>query len=408
MKRLAQIAAVVIATVIAALAVWQMREAVQLLLVALAAAAGVEPWARRLQARGMRRSTSAGLAYAAGLALVLLGLMFFGGLASAEVVEVVDRAPRWYDQGRAWLAAQEGWGASVGGALPSADRLTSSLAGDGGGDILGLAAGVVAQALTLLTLAISAATLGFYWLLERPSIERLWLSLLPLDARTTARGVWQQVYEEIGLYVRGEGVIVGLSALALLSVLTLLGVPGAGVLALLGGLAQVVPLLGMPLAIVPAVAVALTQGPVTGGLALAGTLYALGVTHGLVGRRMFKSGVTVNPVLVMFFIILLADLGGLWLILLAPPLAAAVQATARVLTSDQRAASDGAQPIAALRDRLGQLEGQLSERAASDPRLADLLGRARRLVDETAAVLPEPATDSPFPPDPMPARATRA
>lgn len=392
MKRLAQITAVIVITVIGALAVWQMREAVQLLVVALAVASGVEPWVQRLQGRRLGRAAAVGLAYVAALVAVLLVMAFFGTLASAEVVVVVDRLPGWYDEARGWLAASGGWAASVGESLPTAERLTGTLAGDQSGDVLGLALGFAAQAATLATLGISAATLGFYWLLERQRIERLWLSLLPLDARTAARGVWQQVYDEVGLYVRGETVIVVLSALALLSVYTVLGVPGAGVLALLGGLAQVVPLLGMPLAIVPAVAVALTQGPVTAGLTALGTLYVLGVINAVVSRRIFQSGVNVNPVLVMFFIIALADLGGLWMILLAPPLAAALQASVRILTSEQRTAqASGRQHTAALRKRLEAVEHEIARREVADPRLADLLGRARRLVDEAAESLPEPA-----------------
>jgi putative permease len=407
MKRLAQITAVVLITVIGALALWQMREAVQLLLIALAAASGVEPWVQQLQARRMNRAGAVGVAYVAALAVVAVVIAFFGSLASAEVVTVLDRAPVWYDQGRAWLQASEGWMVTLGEALPSADRITTTLGTPQNGDVIALAAGVAAQAATLLTLAISAATLGFYWLLERQRIERLWLSLLPLDARTTARGVWQQVYDEVGLYVRGETVIVVLSALALLGVYTLLGVPGAGVLALLGGLAQVVPLLGVPLAIIPAVAIALSQGPATAGLTLLGALYVLGVAHGVVGRRVFRPGVNVNPVLVMFFIIVLADLGGIWLILLAPPLAAAVQASLRTLTSDQRAAAVAdRQHTTLLRARLDQLEQELAGRETADPRLADLLRRAQRLVDEAAENLPETApADRGFPPERQPVQA---
>ena len=392
MKRLAQITAVIVITVIGALAVWQMREAVQLLVVALAVASGVEPWVQRLQGRRLGRAGAVGVAYIAALVAVLAVMAFFGSLASAELVTVADRLPVWYDQGRAWLVASGGWAVSIGEALPTAERLTGTLAGDQRGDVLGLAMGFAAQAATLATLGISAATLGFYWLLERQRIERLWLSLLPLDARTRARGVWQQVYDEVGLYVRGETVIVVLSALALLSVYTVLGVPGAGVLALLGGLAQVVPLLGMLLAIVPAVAVALTQGPVTAGLTLLGTLYVLGVINAVVSRRVFQAGVNVNPVLVMFLIIALADLGGLWMIMLAPPLAAAVQASVRILTSEQRATqTNGRQHTAALRERLDAVEHELARREVADPRLTDLLGRARRLVDEAAESLPERA-----------------
>ena len=190
--------------------------------------------------------------------------------------------------------------------------------------------------------------------------------------------------------MRGETVVVALSAVALLSVYAALGVPGAGVLALVGGLAQVVPLLGLPIAIVPGVLAALTQGPQTAGLTLAGTLYVLSVIRLVIAPRVFRAGITVNPVLVMFLIIVLADIGGMWMILLAPPIAAAIQASVRILTAEQRAGRAGEQVQAeALRARLEAVEAEMTIRNNEDPRLADLLARARRLVDEAADSMPE-------------------
>jgi predicted PurR-regulated permease PerM len=387
MKRLAQITAIVLTTMIGALAIWQMREAVQLLLVALAVAAGIEPPVRRLMGRGLARGHAVALAYLAALGLIAgLGL-FFGSLASAELDLLGRRLPGWYDAGRLALINSGSWATPIAVELPNAERLTASLAREQSDDVLALATGVVTSALTLVTLAISAATLGFYWMLDRQRIERLWLSLLPLEARTTARGVWTQVYDEMGIYVRGEAVLVALAALALLSVYAALGVPAAALLAVVGGIAQVVPLLGLPLAVLPALLAALTQGPQTAGLTLVGALYVLGVIRFVIGRRVFGAGVNVNPVLVMFMIIVLADIGGLWMILLAPPLAAAAQASLRILTVERSARVSGEPRSAALLERLDAVEAALAARDGEDPRLADLLARARRLVNEAGARL---------------------
>ncbi|HWQ14726.1 MAG TPA: AI-2E family transporter [Roseiflexaceae bacterium] len=386
MQRLAQITAVVLVTVIGALVLWQMHEAVQLLLVALTVAAGIEPLVRRLMGRGLGRGAAVALAYLAALGLIgALGL-FFGSLAAADLDLLARRLPGWYDQGRLALI-NSGWATDVAVELPSAERLTSSLAREQRDDMLALITGVAASALMLATLAISAATLGFYWLLDRQRIERLWLSLLPLDVRTTARAVWAQVYNEVGIYVRGEAVIVALATLALLSVYAALDVPAAALLAVVGGVAQVVPLLGLPLAVAPGVLAALTHGPQTAGLALAGALYVLSVVRLVIGRRVFRAGVNVNPVLVMFMIIALADLGGVWMVLLAPPLAAAVQASVRTLNAERSARVSGGPRAAALRERLDAVEAAIAARAGNDPRLADLLARARRLVNEASARL---------------------
>src|SRR5690606_20132143 len=231
MKRLAQITAVVLIVVIGALALWQMREAVQLLIVALAVASGLEPVAQRLARRGMNRARAVVLAFVAVLALLGTGVLLFGSLISTEIALLAERLPVWYDLARTRLIESGGQGRSLAESLPSADVLTARLASAQRGGVMAIALGALAGAATLVTAAVVAVTLGIYWLLDRQRIERLWLSILPLDARTTARAVWTQVYDEVGLYVRGESVIVALSAVALLSVYAALGVPGAATLA---------------------------------------------------------------------------------------------------------------------------------------------------------------------------------
>ena len=406
MKRLAQITAVVLIVVIGALALWQMREAVQLLIVALAVASGLEPVAQRLARRGMNRARAVVLAFVAVLALLGTGVLLFGSLISTEIALLAERLPVWYDLARTRLIESGGQWRSLAESLPSADVLTARLASEQSGDVMAIALGALAGAATLVTAAVVAVTLGIYWLLDRQRIERLWLSILPLDARTTARAVWTQVYDEVGLYVRGESVIVALSAVALLSVYAALGVPGAATLAAIGGLAQVVPLLGLPIAAALGVIAALTRDMQTAALTLAGTLYVLGVIKLVIGPRVFRGGVNVNPVLVMFLIIALADIGGGWMVLLAPPLAAALQASVRVLANEQRVARVG-DPVraAALRAKLDAVEAEISRREVTDPRLLDLLGRARRLVEEAGGSLPEPPPEG-LPPDPSGARAT--
>jgi predicted PurR-regulated permease PerM len=388
MKRLAQIAATILATAGVLLALWQMREAVQLLVVALALASSVEPAVQRLVARGVARNTAVSMAFVALVGTLGLVVMFFGSLAAAEVSDLAERLPRWYDQVRATLLTGANWAQVVGAALPTADQLAVSL-GRQQRDIGSAVLAVLGTLGALATLVISALTLGLYWLLDRQRIERLWLSLLPLEARAAVRATWTQVYDEVGLYVRGEAVVVALTSLALLSIYTLLDVPGAALLALLGGLAQIVPLLGPPIALGLGVVAGFSQGTLSGTLVLVGVLYVLGVVRLVIARRIFQAGVTVNPVLVIVLFIALFELGGPWSVLLAPPLAAAIQTAVRAFTNEQRATRPiESVGVAALQERLAEIEAVVVAERADDPRVVDLLGRARRLVDEAAGALP--------------------
>jgi predicted PurR-regulated permease PerM len=231
------------------------------------------------------------------------------------------------------------------------------------------------------------ASLGFYWLADQQRIERLWLSLLPLGARTRVRAVWAAVYREVGIYVRGEVAIIGLTMLALLALFTLLDLPGGVLLAIAGGLAQVVPLLGPPLAVLPGALAALTQGPLSAALALAGALGALLAIRLMVAPRVFREGINTNPVLVVVLILALFEAGGLGLALLGPPLAAAIQATTRVLAGEGRAlrAQVGPAQLDSLANRLDGIAAAVAPDRPDAARLQGLIERARRLLAEAAA-----------------------
>lgn len=402
MRRIALSTAVILAIVIGALALWQMRDAAQLLLISLAAAAGLGPAVSWLTVRGLRLPLAIAVTYIAVLGALAGALALLGSLLSVELGTVLDNLPTWYEQLRLALLAGGSWATTLGSFFPPFSTITAGLVEAEPGDLSGWVVGVLTQLTIVAVLIVSAATLGFYWLLGRQRIERLWLSLMPLAARTRARLVWEQVYNEVGVYVRGEAAIVVVTTLSLLSVYTLLGVPGAATLATIGGLAQVVPLLGVPIAVIPGAVLALTQGPTTAALALAGALYAVAVTRQVIGPIVLRGGTAVNPVLVIVLIMALAELGGLWLILLGPPLAAALQASARALIDEQIAATQPATiELDALRERLDAIEAGVGEDAAGSARLADMLERARRLLSDADTLLPSPDEDRPAPGAPV-------
>lgn len=383
MKQLVATTAVILAVIGGVLTLWQMREALKLLLLAIVLSAGLEPTIRKLTARDMSRSLATGLTFGGMLVSLLLGSLLFGSLASAEISAGLEAIPRAYDSTTRWLALQAGWQGELGAALPPTSVLVETLSRQQLNDLGLLAVGLTSGVFTWLLLLLSVATLCFYWLLEQPAIERLWLSLLPLQVRVPVRAGWKQIYAEIGLYVRQEVVVIVLTTLVLASLFSVLGVPGAVVLAILGGIAQVIPLIGLPLALIPATLVLATRDPAMAGFLFGLALLSLGIIKGLIGPRLLRQGISINPLLVILLILALAKLGGLALIVLAPPLAAAIQTCLRIFSNEQRSASQSsvANEYTALSQQLDALE----ERGSATPslqlksfvvRTRSLLGRA--------------------------------
>jgi predicted PurR-regulated permease PerM len=381
-RLLALRAAVALAIVVVALALWQMSEAVQLLAIAVAISAGLAPLVSRVAALGLARSRAAATVF--GLSLLVVGLLALGlGLLLADdLAAFIDRFPVWYLLAKEWLDNRGGVLSGVADRLPSSTQLVAALMGgsESTGEAL-LNVGLRLGALT--TLAVGAAALGFFWLLDEQRIARLWLSLLPLGARTRVRAISSAVYREVGIYVRGVAVLVAFTTAALLVIYRLAGVPGGSALALAGGLAQVVPLLGPLVAVVPGALIALEQGTIPAAGVLAASATALALIRLVVAPRLLRHGIGVNPVLVIVLIMALAEMGGVSLVLLAPPLAAALQAATRALVESGRdeATRSQATRVAELEQRLAEV----AQRAAANPdnlRLQSLVDRARTLLAE--------------------------
>lgn len=391
MKHLALITLVVLTTIAGAFALWRMHEAVQLLVIALAIAAGMSPTIRTLMQRGLSRTSATAVVFVVTLGVVVLSVSLFGSLAYTQASILIERLPSAYEELRQTLLNGNRWASSLGSALPSITALTASVAGRQLDDLGSLVITILSQIVTVITLLIGVATLAFYWLLDQQRIERLWLSLLPLDIRTPARVIWEQLYTEVGIYVRGEALIVFLTATSLLSVYTLLGVPGSALLALIGGIAQIIPLLGFPIALLSGAIIAFTQGVEIGALTIAGIVFVMAIIKLIIAPKLFRSGINVNPVLVIVLIMVLAEIGGLWMILLAPPLAAAIQASLRILAGDTRTivAEPAVLNVVRLQEQLDSIEAMIEPEHDGAPQLRDMLSRTRKLVTEAGSLAAE-------------------
>ena len=111
--------------------------------------------------------------------------------------------------------------------------------------------------MTLTTLL----TIVFFWLVEHARLQRYMLSFAPLDRRAGARDAWNEIESRLGLWVRGQLILMGTMGVATGVAYTLLGLPGAVLLGLIAALAEAIPIVGPLLGAIPAVLVAATVSP---------------------------------------------------------------------------------------------------------------------------------------------------
>ena len=188
----------------------------------------------------------------------------------------------------------------------------------------------------------SVFVVTFYWISERLVIRRTLLRLLPVKHGERGLTIWDDVEAKLGAWVRGQLLVMLCIAAAFALGLGLMGVKFWLLLAVLAGIAEVVPLLGPYIGTGAAILVALTQSPQLALIvAVYGTLVQLLENNILVPRIMGRT-TGVSPLTVILGILVGATLMGIPGALLAVPVAAAVQ----VLLADLEVLGDDDEPLA--------------------------------------------------------------
>jgi putative permease len=378
MKRLAIYSVSVLATVTAVIFLWQFRGVLLLFLLSLALASAARPLVTRLVQRGVPLWLGTLLTYLAGLSLLAALLLLLGPALLGEGQHLADKAAAAYEQ--TWLAWTRGETSqqAIAARLPPPDLLLEALTGAQGE--------LLAQRLFNLTTAVSAIlgsfivalALSVYWTVDQARFERLWLSLLPAGQRGQARLIWQAIEDGVGAYIRSEVVQSFIGIVLLYVGYRLIGLPYAALLALLGGLAWLVPLVGVFLTVVPVYAAGMLVGVEVAITAVVYTFAILLLLELLVEPRFFNRRRYSSLLTVLLMLILIEDFGVIGLIL-APPLSAAIQIFGSHWLAAQKAANPtgAANQLSVLRERLAQVEANLQERA--DPPAPEVLSVADRL-----------------------------
>jgi len=165
----------------------------------------------------------------------------------------------------------------------------------------------------------------FFWLIEHARLQRYTLAFLPATRRAGARRAWNEIETRLGLWVRGQLILMGSIGAATASACAVLGVPGALLLGLIAALAEAIPIVGPLLGAIPAVLVAATVSPQL-ALIVAGVylVFQLIESNVLVPMVM-RNTIGISPLLVLFSLLVGAAVGGLLGAFLAVPIAASVE-----------------------------------------------------------------------------------
>ncbi len=375
-KQLVGFGTAVMTTLLALVVLWQFRIVFVYVLISLALAAALRPLVSRLVGRGFVVRVAWILLYLVALSSFGFLLFLTGETAINEIQQLAHT-----------VSVQDAWRLPIGlegsslqqalvARLPPPSKLFEAVTGDQGQLVLPVLlgftqgiGGVVSGVLVILFLSI-------YWSISQIHFERLWLSLLPSDQRKQARDIWRTIEPDIGAYIRSEVVQSLLAGLLLGLGYWLLGSPYTTLLALVGALAWLIPVVGALLAVI----LPLLMGLLTSvQLSLFTALYTLVVLVALqvwVEPRLFRRKWD-NPILTLVILLAMADVFGLPGIIVAPPLSAVCQILWNLLVSN-RAVSGAAAQVSDLKERQARVWDTI--RAMNEPPMALVTSSMERLT----------------------------
>ena len=394
-RQLVIIGTAVMTTLLALVALWQFRIVVIYVLISLVLAATIRPIARSESRRNFVTRLLLILLYVVsigifGMLIFLVGRFLIGDLQ--ELAQTISEESTWvlppWLEGTLFQQALDRW-------LPAPDKLFDAITSQRQlilAAILGLTQGVggiVSGFFVILFLSI-------YWGINQNHFERLWLSLLPSEQRTHARDIWRTLEQELGAYTRSEVIQSLLAVLLLGTGYWLLGSQYPALLAVVGAVAWLVPVVGAVLAVILPLLLGLLTGAQLSLFTVLYTFVVLIVLQVWLEPRLFRRNWN-NPILTLVILLALADAFGLLGIILAPPVSVVCQILWSLLASD-RLTPDPAVQISDLKERQARLRLVIEEMEGPPPPLIlSSMERLTGLIDKAEPILQKALP--PAPPD---------
>lgn len=294
------------------LRLWQW---ILIFVVAIFLAVALDPVVQWLDRRGLRRRFGGPLVVLA-LTVVVGGFLFFSGASLREQVGVLgQRISETRQQISEWIPEElKGVLSSAGGSASGAEP---SGAGQGG---------MMMRILRTLAWGVSSILVAFvltaYLLIDGRRTYEWFVAFAPPAYRARIHRTVREARKAVIGYMRGTVATSVLTAIVTFVVLLSLKVPAALLLALLAGILNFIPVVGLMLSLVPAVLLALTVSP---GVAVAIAAFYLlynAIESYYVQPKVYGHEMRLSSLAVLAAFAAGAELGGVIGALIALPIAA--------------------------------------------------------------------------------------
>jgi predicted PurR-regulated permease PerM len=342
-------------------AVAQVADVIIIFVAAWALAYLLSPLVNRIDSRTpLNRTLSVVVVYIAiALVLVLIGLLVVPPLI-AQLNDLVTRGPEYGERASQLAASIQATLERVGirvdltafyGTLP---QRFGDLAAAYAKDILGVVSATAAIFFNVSLVLIIA----FLMLNDGDSMWHRFTRALSPELGSEAELLRQSADRSFGGFIRGSLILGVIYAIATLVILVPLGVPYAGVLALVSGLTMIIPFFGPIIAMIPVIAVTFVGAPDRVLIVFILVLLVQQVLLNVVGPRIMSQSIGIHPIFVFLALLLGAKLAGFWGVFLAVPIAGIVATFLRYAYELAAGRRTRVQAATLMEDRQARAAGQ--------------------------------------------------
>lgn len=180
--------------------------------------------------------------------------------------------------------------------------------------------GAVSGIVTLITVVVLSA----YLVAQEQGVKRFVKAISPKKYRPYIVYLVDRIQSKMGQWLRGQLLLMLIVGVLTYIGLVLMGVDYALLLALLAGLLEIIPIIGIPIAVVPAIFISFGQSPILTVFVIILYIVIQQVENHLLVPKIMHKAVGLNPVFVILSLLIGYELAGIAGVLIAVPAATAL------------------------------------------------------------------------------------
>ena len=165
----------------------------------------------------------------------------------------------------------------------------------------------------------------FYLLKDHEKLRESFIDSFPADSQIHVVHIMRILNRIVGAYVRAQVTLAAFVWVVISIGLSILGIDFAILLGAVAGLFEFVPIIGAWLGVIPAIVIVLSTSPDKIIFVLLLYLAVQLIQGAVLVPRIHTQSLKVHPVLVLVSIVIGSEIGGMWGVVLGPPLVAGIK-----------------------------------------------------------------------------------